>query len=164
MALTDDDVRVILKLLDASAFGELELETDQFRLTLRRTAAGGWTQEINTLKAAATLQPAAPMSAATPRIADVETATVSAAQNTGLIDVRTPLPGTFYRSRKPGSPPFVQVGDRVDTDTVVAIVETMKLMNSVYACGCGRIAQLCLGDAEFVAQDTVLMRIDPDAA
>ena len=45
MALTDDDVRVILKLLDASAFGELELETDEFRLTLRRTGAGGWTQK-----------------------------------------------------------------------------------------------------------------------
>jgi acetyl-CoA carboxylase biotin carboxyl carrier protein len=80
-----------------------------------------------------------------------------------LVDVKTPLPGTFYRSPKPGSPPFVEVGQRVETETVVAIVETMKLMNSVYAGTRGNIAEICLADAEFAMQDAVLMRIEPTA-
>jgi acetyl-CoA carboxylase biotin carboxyl carrier protein len=74
------------------------------------------------------------------------------------------LPGTFYRSPKPGAPPFVEVGTHVGRDSVVAIVETMKLMNSVYAGTAGRIAEICLADAQFAAQATVLMRIQPDAA
>jgi acetyl-CoA carboxylase biotin carboxyl carrier protein len=80
---------------------------------------------------------------------------------TDLIDVRTPLPGTFYRSPKPGAPPFVELGAQVAANTVVAIVETMKLMNSVYAGAAGRVAEICLGDASFAEQDVVLMRIDP---
>jgi acetyl-CoA carboxylase biotin carboxyl carrier protein len=88
---------------------------------------------------------------------------VQVAPPSGLIDVTTPLPGTFYRSPKPGSPAFVELGQHVEADTVVAIVETMKLMNSVYAGTRGHIVEICLGDAEFAVQGAVLMRIQPDA-
>ena len=81
----------------------------------------------------------------------------------GLVDIRTPLLGTFYRSPKPGSPPFVELGSHVTRDTVVAIVETMKLMNSVYAGACGTIVEICLGDADLLADhDAVLMRVKPE--
>ena len=59
----------------------------------------------------------------------------------GLVAVTTPLPGTFYRAPRPGAEPFVQDGNEVGPDTVVAIVETMKLMNSVHAGTAGRVAQ-----------------------
>jgi acetyl-CoA carboxylase biotin carboxyl carrier protein len=72
------------------------------------------------------------------------------------------LPGTFYRSPKPGAAPFVDVGTQVAANTVIAIVETMKLMNSVYAGVAGRVTEICLGDASFAEQDVVLMRVDPD--
>jgi acetyl-CoA carboxylase biotin carboxyl carrier protein len=76
-----------------------------------------------------------------------------------VFDVRTPLPGTFYRSPKPGAPQFVELGAQVDTSTVIGIVETMKLMNSVYAGVAGRVAEICVADATFARQDAVLMRI-----
>jgi acetyl-CoA carboxylase biotin carboxyl carrier protein len=179
MDLTDDDVRSIIKLLDTSGFSDLQLETDQFRLTLQRTAAGGWTQETETLRtpllvAAAAVGPSGvatdPLrgrAGATPTAAAATPTTAGASRTDAgsltdlLVDVTTPLPGTFYRSPKPGSPPFVEVGQRVETETVVAIVETMKLMNSVYAGRRGSIAEICLADAEFAMQDAVLMRIKP---
>ena len=79
-----------------------------------------------------------------------------------LVAVRAPLPGTFYRAPRPGAAPFVEVGSRVDPDTVVGIVETMKLMNSVSAGVDGTVAEICLGNAEFAANGTTLLRIRVD--
>jgi acetyl-CoA carboxylase biotin carboxyl carrier protein len=78
-----------------------------------------------------------------------------------LVDVLTPLPGTFYRSPQPGAPPFVEVGAEVDENTVVCIVETMKLMNSVHAGTRGRVVEICVDNDRPVAQNAVLMRIEP---
>jgi acetyl-CoA carboxylase biotin carboxyl carrier protein len=75
--------------------------------------------------------------------------------------VPAPLPGTFYRAPRPGAAPFVEVGDEVREDTVVAIVETMKLMNSVHAGTRGRVSEICLENAEPVGQGTTLMWIEP---
>jgi acetyl-CoA carboxylase biotin carboxyl carrier protein len=79
-----------------------------------------------------------------------------------LRPVRAPLPGTFFRAPTPGAPPFVEVGSRVEPDTVVGIVETMKLMNSVAAGAGGTVAEILLGNAEFAERDAVLMRIRED--
>jgi biotin carboxyl carrier protein len=79
-----------------------------------------------------------------------------------LVAVRAPLPGTFYRAPRPGAAPFVEVGSRVDPDTVVGIVETMKLMNSVTAGVAGEVAEICLGNAEFAAHGATLLRIRAD--
>jgi acetyl-CoA carboxylase biotin carboxyl carrier protein len=80
----------------------------------------------------------------------------------GLVAVRAPLPGTFYRAPRPGAAPFVEVGSRVSEDTVVGIVETMKLMTSVPAGADGTVAEICLANAEPAAQGATLMRIRAD--
>jgi acetyl-CoA carboxylase biotin carboxyl carrier protein len=169
MDLTDADVSAILKLLESSAFGDLELETPEFRLTLRRTEGGEWTRESATLRSPQLLRPATPPRA--PVADDAQPASAAQAAQAAeprsdLVDVRTPLPGTFYRSPKPGAPPFVELGAPVGANTVIAIVETMKLMNSVYAGVAGRVAEICMGDGTLAQQDAVLMRIaaDPSAA
>jgi acetyl-CoA carboxylase biotin carboxyl carrier protein len=80
----------------------------------------------------------------------------------GLVAVRAPLPGTFYRAPRPGAPPFVEVGSQVGADTVIGIVETMKLMNSVPAGVAGVVAEFCVANAEFAAQGAALLRIRAD--
>src|SRR5262249_58887476 len=75
----------------------------------------------------------------------------------GLRAIHPPLVGTFYRAPKPGAAPFVEVGSKVEEDTVIAIVETMKLMNSVRAGMCGTIVEIRAANAAFVEQDSVLM-------
>ncbi|MDD2733852.1 MAG: hypothetical protein PHF56_07910 [Desulfuromonadaceae bacterium] len=158
MKLTNDDVQDILQLINVSSFNELNLQTNNFKLSLRRGGEGEWTQSSQELTAPNLLEPVvAAVAASAPVAAKSTLPSVD-----GLIDVRTPLLGTFYRSPKPGSPPFVEVGSRVEKNTVVAIVETMKLMNSVYAGVCGTVVEICLDDAQFADHDAVLMRIKPE--
>ncbi len=162
MFLTSDDVQDILQLLDTLPFGELRLRTSRFELTLSRDADGEWTQTTEITAEPEILPPASPVpDQGTPAGTD---APADREPRAGLAEVRAPLPGTFYRAPRPGAPPFVEVGSLVGPDTVVGIVETMKLMNSVCAGQRGTVAELCVADAEFAAQDTVLMRIDPGPA
>ncbi len=159
MELYDEDVRAILQLLDASTFDELEVETDRFRLTLRREG-GAWTRETRTLGSAREMDTSSLL-----RTSAVDAVAASPHPRAdGWLAVTTPLPGTFYRSPKPGAPAFIEVGAHVTPDTVVAIVETMKLMNSVYAGSHGRVAAISQTDGELVPQHAVLMFIEPDAA
>ena len=83
-------------------------------------------------------------------------------EETGLVAVRAPLPGTFYRAPRPGAAPFAKVGSRVGADTVIGIVETMKLMNPVHAGVAGVVAEFCVGNAEFAAHGAPLLRIRAD--
>ncbi len=162
MNLTKEDVEEIIRLLDASTYTHLRLETDQFTLVLRRQG-GGWTQEsevrsVPTIvpgtdplaQEQAPLAPAvpAPPAAGGPKLVE------------RLIEVRTPIIGTFYRSPRPQAPPFVEVGSIVSEDTVVGIVETMKLMNSVYAGTAGCVVDIRAANGELVEAGQVLMRLE----
>jgi acetyl-CoA carboxylase biotin carboxyl carrier protein len=157
MNLTHADVQEILRLLEASSFDELRLETERFRLILRRGNAGDWTQETETRAAA---QPA--RAAAAPDNPAAPNLPAAGPLAAGTLEIRPPIVGTFYRAPKPGAPPFVEVGSVVREDTVVAIIETMKLMNSIPAGVRGRVVEICVADAEFVEQDRVLMRVQAE--
>jgi acetyl-CoA carboxylase biotin carboxyl carrier protein len=160
--LTNDDVADILALLDSLPYDSLDVQTPRFRLTLRRAPDGGWTQESQVLAEPAEVA-SAPAAPPDPTVAAPAVAAPSGADTGGLAAVTAPLPGTFYRAPRPGADPFVQVGDLVSPDTVVAIVETMKLMNSVYAGTAGRVARICLDNGDFAPVGTTLLLIEPDA-
>jgi acetyl-CoA carboxylase biotin carboxyl carrier protein len=145
MNLTNEDVEEIVKLLDSSFYDELHLKTAKFALRLRRSGSG-WTQETITGPAAETQAPAkaAPVSDEVP----------------GLAAVRAPMVGTFYRAPKPGAPPFVDIGAEVNEHTVVGIIETMKLMNSIPSGASGRVVEILVPDGEIVEAGQVLMRLE----
>jgi biotin carboxyl carrier protein len=69
------------------------------------------------------------------------------------------MPGTFYRAEGPGMAPFVDVGTRVEPDTVVCIIEIMKMMNSVPAGVAGTIVEVCAEDAQLVGDGEALFRV-----
>ena len=174
--LTNEDVADILALLDSLPYDELDLETPRFRLTLRRTP-GGWTQSTQVLSAPVPLATTTMSHRGAPDHDDVTSSSSRAGveegggagdegdggdggdEDAGLVAVRAPLPGTFYRAPRPGAAPFVEVGSRVEADTVIGIVETMKLMNSVPAGVAGVVAAFCVANAEFAAQGAELLRI-----
>jgi acetyl-CoA carboxylase biotin carboxyl carrier protein len=178
--LTNDDVADILALLDSLPYDELDLETPRFRLTLRRTTAG-WTQSTEVLSTPEPLAAPEPLAehgvrgTQPPSIGGRGTQPPAAGggagaggtaraedEDGGLVVVRAPLPGTFYRAPRPGAAPFVEVGSQVGADTVIGIVETMKLMNSVPAGVAGVVAEFCVANAEFTAQGAALLRIRAD--
>ena len=172
MELTNEDVADILALLDSLPYDELDLRTSRFRLTLRR-GDGGWTQSRQESAGPEALAPAAGHGRVAPAApaddasrAEGTVAGAGAGQDAGgagarLVDVAAPLPGTFYRAPRPGAAPFVEVGSQVSAGTVVAIVETMKLMNSVHAGTAGRVAQVLIANGAPVTQGAALMRIEP---
>ena len=149
MKLTHDDVERILKLLEASAFEALDLEIDGLKLSLRRRGA-----------ASAGADPAAvPPSASAPSPA----APSPPSSTVGGTDVLAPVLGTFYRAPKPGAAPFVEIGAKVAPDTVVCIVEVMKLMTSVTAGVAGEVVELLATDGTLVEYGQPLLRIRADA-
>jgi acetyl-CoA carboxylase biotin carboxyl carrier protein len=162
--LSNEDVQDILSLLDSLPYSELTLETSRFTLRLRRSVAGGWTQETQVLPGPEPADPparAAPP--AGPQPAPGGNPPATRLPGADVRDIVSPLPGTFYRAPQPGAPPFVDVGGRVEPGTVVAIVETMKLMNPVYARTAGAVCEICLDDGQFAEQGTVLMRVSAGA-
>jgi acetyl-CoA carboxylase biotin carboxyl carrier protein len=148
LPLTPEDVAEIVAILEGSAYQALEVRTTRFTLRVARDE-GGWTQDWEW--------------SAPPAEAAVAEAAPRAAVGEGLVAVRPPLPGTFYRSPQPGAPPFVEVGDAVGPETVVAIIETMKLMNPVHAGAAGTIEAILADNAAPVDGDAVLMTIRPGA-
>lgn len=154
MKLTNDDVVEILQLLDESPYDELNLATTDFRLKLKRSGSG-WVQEAEDA-------PRDDVAGLAESAAASTTDTSAPSGESGLYDLPPPLPGTFYRAPKPGADPFVQVGDRVDEDTTVGIVETMKLMNSVPAGVSGEIVAIVAENGQMVEPGDVLMQIRPD--
>jgi acetyl-CoA carboxylase biotin carboxyl carrier protein len=161
--LSDEDVRDILALIDGMRADRLDLRTDRFELHLRRADDGGWTQSARTLTEPVLIgDGAAGEESGSGGAAPAEPQAREDQPAEGLVAVRTPLLGTFYRAPKPGAPPFVEVGDRVTETTVVGIVETMKLMNSVYAQVTGTVAKICLANGEFAEQDAVLVLVEAD--
>jgi acetyl-CoA carboxylase biotin carboxyl carrier protein len=139
MALTDDDVREILRLIDENELDELRIETGGFKLHVVRGGAAAPSPEAAAPEASAGAAPAA---------ANGATATIAA-----------PMPGTFYRAEGPGVAPFVDVGAEVEPDTVVGIIEIMKMMNSVPAGVAGTIVEICAEDAEQVGDGAPLFRV-----
>ena len=160
MDLTNDDVADILALLDSLPYDALDLRTDRFHLTLRRTP-GGWTEESELLNQPTDVTPNAGRTVDAGRSG--RPGGLDDADADGLIAVVAPLPGTFYRAPRPGAPPFVAEGDAVGADTVIAIIETMKLMNSVPAGTPGRVARICLENGEFAPLGATLLLIEPDS-
>jgi acetyl-CoA carboxylase biotin carboxyl carrier protein len=154
VSLTAADVAEIMRLLEASHFDELELEVDGMKISLRRNAAGG--AERAPARGAPAARAAAPAAAATPGVASAAPAPPA---DPALCDVSSPLLGTFYRAPRPGAPPFVEVGAAVEADTVIAIVEVMKLMNTVRAGVHGTVAEIFARDGELVEYGQALMRV-----
>jgi acetyl-CoA carboxylase biotin carboxyl carrier protein len=148
----------ILRLLDTLPFTEFELETSRFTLSLRRAGDGVWARETR-VRGEPRRDPGITEPAPA---APVPPAPEQPAETPGQHLVRAPLPGTFYRAPQPGAPPFVEPGSQVSPDTVVAIIETMKLMNPVYPPSAGTISEICAGNGEFAAAGAVLMRMAAD--
>jgi acetyl-CoA carboxylase biotin carboxyl carrier protein len=78
-----------------------------------------------------------------------------------LLEIKSPMVGTFYSKPKPDKPDFVSVGGVVRPDTVVCLIEAMKLYNDIKAEVSGRIAEVCVNNGDFVEFNQVLFRVEP---
>ena len=159
MSLTAADVAEIMRLVEQSGFDSLTLEMDGIKLSLRRggsaegavlaeTAPGAGAGPAQPQPQPPTVKPAPPVVTVAPAAADPN-----------LHEVTAPLLGTFYRSPKPGAPPFVEVGVQVEEETIVAIIEVMKLMNTVRAGVSGTVTEILVADGALAEYGETLLRV-----
>jgi acetyl-CoA carboxylase biotin carboxyl carrier protein len=150
MSLTAKDVAEIMRLLEQSNFDTLSLEMNGVKLNLQRRSAAPAQSTPPPPRIASPPSPPARPKARPP-------------SEPGLAEVFSPLLGIFYRAPRPGEPPFVEVGSKVREETVVGIVEVMKLMNSVHAGVSGEVVEILAENAALVEYGEILLRVRPEA-
>lgn len=152
MTLTAKDVAEITRLLEESNFDELHLELDGLKLTLRRGAAAAVATVAE--RESGGLPPATAPTASPAPARQVDDS---------AFEVTAPMLGTFYRAPKPGAPPYIDVGSRVEEDTIVCIIEVMKLMHTVRAGVSGKVTAIFGRDGTLVEYGEALLSIARDS-
>lgn len=160
--ISPDEVQLILRLvdeLDKSSFEFIRLEIGGLKLSIGKSEAD--------FSRAAT--PPAPAAAPPPAAAAVTTAappTLTAAAPVaaavdGSAPVKAPIVGIFYAAPEPGAPPYVQVGQLIEPDTTVALIEVMKVFTAVKSGVRGTVKQVCVANAQFVEYGQTLFLVAP---
>lgn len=155
VGFTRKDIEDLLRLIDGSNFDELKLEMGDLKLELRRRGAAP------AASAEQAFEPA-PVKGETKAatFASVITNAPAAASRAGS-EVPAPLLGTFYHAPKPGAEPFIKIGDTITSDTVIGVIEVMKLMNSVSSGVNGIVTEIIAADGQFVEHGQALIRVQP---
>ena len=165
MELSEDDVLHILKLIDESKFDFFQLEVGDLKISVSK----GEPFALPAVPVSAAVAPAvSPAVVVTPKPAagapapqtEAPTAATKAIAE-GLLAVTAPLLGTFYVAPEPGAPPFVKVGDMVNEDTTMGLIEVMKVFNSVRAAVKGTVVEVVVQNGQFVEYGQTLFLVKP---
>jgi acetyl-CoA carboxylase biotin carboxyl carrier protein len=154
LTLTAKDVAEIMRLLEESSFDSLTLEIDGVKLNLQRNSARSVQQKADSPMLSASgdeIRPSWP----TPRTK------VKPPTEPGLVEVTSPLLGIFYRAPRPGEPPFVEIGCKLEEDTIVGIIEVMKLMHTVRSGVKGEVVEILATNGAPVEYGEILLRVRP---
>ena len=162
------DIKVIVDLMKKNAVSEFEMEEGDFKIKLKRDSGKPRKGETVVVQEAAPM--ILPAAAAAPVAAPVATAapahaTPAAAAPATVAEgpeVKSPMIGTFYRKPSPDADSYVEVGSVVEPDTVVCIIEAMKVMNEIKAEVKGTIAEVLVEDGKPVEYGQALFRIEPN--
>lgn len=160
---TFQDINTLIELFENSDWRELSIEVADFSLHLSRDESAAGTGQRTTLPAGAGVPPrdnaveTAPAGKESASVAN----SVEDGELEGLTVVRAPNLGLFYRSPKPGAPPYVQLGEEVGEDTEVCLIEVMKLFTPVVAGVSGILRRICVEDGALVEFDQPLFYVEP---
>ena len=148
------DIKAIIDLMKKNSVSEFELEKQDFKIRLKRGFNGG------SATVAAEDAPAV-VYAPPPALATATPAAPSAPEVSNEIEVKSPMIGTFYRSPSPEAGSYAEVGSEVNPDTVVCIIEAMKVMNEIKAEVKGVITQVLVENAKPVEYGQPLFKVRP---
>jgi acetyl-CoA carboxylase biotin carboxyl carrier protein len=181
MTLSADDIKALIAEFRESDWEEMQLTAGDVSVVISRTGGSSWIGNQQPPPPSGGGAPSVPPSIGGAAPGQAATATAAAAAPpppakagpppapTGATSapsghaVTSPTVGLFWRSPQPGTPPFVDVGQRVGADDTVCVIEVMKLMNQVKAGVAGTVASIEPENGAMVEHGTVLITIDPDA-
>ena len=137
-----EELRELIALLRENGLAELELENESIRVRLRRDSALPPPAPVAEVQQPAPAAAPAPAPAPSGPTHPGTQATTAASQDQDLHIISSPIVGTFYRSPSPNADPFVKIGSNVEPESVVCIIEAMKLMNEIQAEATGEVVKI----------------------
>ena len=156
-------IRELIELISNSNFSTFELEREGFKIKLVKEQAPGLPRPMPAPGPA--LEPPAPPPAqsiaAAGAPAPPEEPRAAPSPDDGLVDMNSPIIGTFYEAAGPADPPFVEVGSRVRKGQVLCIVEAMKVMNEIESEIDAEVAEIVVSNGQPVEFGEVLFRLRP---
>jgi len=154
------EIQDLIKLINKSNIGELQIEQGDFKITIRQKEEK--VVSLASLPQAYPAMPApAPLPAAAPAADAADRPAVRPVKEDNLVTIKSPMIGTFYRRPSPDKPIFAEVGDEVSVGKVVCIIEAMKLFNEIESEVAGRIVKILVEDATPVEYDQPLFLVEP---
>ena len=162
------EIQELIKLIDKSNLAEFRMKNQEIELLIRSQKyyknAGQTVYASNMQSSPSIMISDAPASTSQPQAVSVtetpknDTLATAAGK---VIEVKSPMVGTFYRSAGPGKGPFVSVGDSIEKGSVVCVIEAMKLFNEIESEVGGKILKVMVEDASPVEYDQVLFLVEP---
>lgn len=149
------EIQELINFLSDSGLEEVNIETEDFKVSIKRSA------EQHVVAAAPAAMQAAPLQAAPAPVAAASQGGDSGASDSNLIEIKSPMIGTFYRSTNPETPAFVEVGSTIKAGDTVCIIEAMKLFNEIESEVSGKIVKVLIDNSQPVEFDQPLFLVDP---
>lgn len=170
------EIRELIKLMDQSNLDEFKYELDGAKITLKRNKEKIIAADVVSVaapkapeapaapkaEAPAPAAPAAPITEAAPAKAEAPAAPSANVDDPSLVKITSPMVGTFYSSPSPDQPAYVKVGDKVDEESIVCIVEAMKLFNEIEAEVKGEIVEVLVQNEQLVEYGQPLFLVKPE--
>ena len=145
------EIRTLIDLMKKNGVAVFKMERDGFKITLKTAGAVGPTQYVTNQPVFSVSEPAA--------LPAISTEAPASAPAAGGIEIKSPMVGTFYSAPSPESPAFLTVGQQVTPDTVICIIEAMKVMNEVKAEVSGVVTEICAENGKPVQFGQTLFRL-----
>jgi len=155
------DIKAIIDLMKKNSVSEFELEKQDFKIRLKRGSNGGSSAGTEEAPVLNYVQPAVAIQAPPPAVLQAQ-APVPAPQPSSELEIKSPMIGTFYRAPSPESAPYIEVGAEVNPETVVCIIEAMKVMNEIKAEAKGIVTQVMVENAKPVEFGQPLFKLRPN--
>ena len=151
------EIRTLIDLMKKNGVAVFKMEREGFKITLK-TSEATVSQSVVTSQPMLAYSGPAAQPASAPATASAP-APAAAPAASGGIEIKSPMVGTFYSSPSPDSPTFVSVGQEITPDTVICIIEAMKVMNEVKAEVAGTVTEICADNGKPVQFGQVMFRL-----
>lgn len=160
MSMKTTEIRDLIDFISQTGLNEVDIETKDLKLKVKREPDQKVYKSATPVIAQPTL--AAPTSAPAPTAAPPAPKAETPVATSNLIEIKSPMIGTFYRTANPDSPPFVSVGDSITKGQTLCIIEAMKLFNEIESDISGTIVKIMVDNATPVEYDQVLFLVEPN--
>ncbi|MBN3519527.1 acetyl-CoA carboxylase biotin carboxyl carrier protein [Algoriphagus lutimaris] len=151
------EIQELIDYISNSGLAEVKIKTDEFELSIKKDSSN-----VRVVEAAPAPAPVAAAPTPAPAAAPAPSAPAPApTENSNLVEIKSPMIGTFYLTPNPDSPAFVNVGDTVKPGQTVCIIEAMKLFNEIESEVSGKIVKILVTNSTPVEYDQPLFLVDP---